>query len=279
MELRQLAFFRTIAEEGSISAAARKLHLTQPPLSYQMKMLEEELGTPLFVRGPRRITLTEAGQVLYERAEGILHLSDLAVQETVRAGEEKTLHLGLAPSTVTMMAGVLKAVRREHPQLRFSIHDGSTFQLRELLTNRVIEIAILRTPIQVSDFETRVLKKETLCAVGERELLGGKSSIRLFELSRLPLLFSKRYRALCVQAFEEAGLSCRIVCECDDSRTALSLAQAGIGVALLPASMIPDEKRAVSVAIADAALSTDILACWRGGPVSLALSALLEALC
>lgn len=277
MELRQLVFFRTIAEEGSISAAARKLHLTQPPLSYQMKMLEEELGTPLFVRGPRRITLTGAGQVLYERGEAILRLSDLAVQETIRAGEEETLHLGLAPSTVAMMAPVLKRVREENPQLHYFVHDGSTFLLRELLANRVIEIAILRTPIQVSDFETRVLRREALCAVGERELLGGRSSIRLAELAELPLLFSRRYRALCVQAFEEAGLSFRVAAECEDSRTALSLAQAGIGAALLPASMAPDEKRAVSVLVADAALSTDILACWRE-PVSPSLSALLDAL-
>ena len=71
MDIRQLLYFTTIAEEGSISAAAKKLHLSQPPLSYQMKLLEEELHLPLIERSARGIALTEAGRVLYKRAQGI----------------------------------------------------------------------------------------------------------------------------------------------------------------------------------------------------------------
>ena len=78
MELKQLEYFRTIVDAGTISGAARDLHMTQPPLSYQIKMLEEELQVPLFLRGKKRITLTEAGKTLYEQAGNLLMLSDLA---------------------------------------------------------------------------------------------------------------------------------------------------------------------------------------------------------
>ena len=67
MELKQLEYFRAIVDAGTISGAARDLHMTQPPLSYQMKMLEEELQVPLFLRGTKKITLTEAGKTLYEQ--------------------------------------------------------------------------------------------------------------------------------------------------------------------------------------------------------------------
>ncbi|MDQ9868369.1 LysR family transcriptional regulator, partial [Acinetobacter baumannii] len=81
VDIRQLLYFTTIAEEGSISAAAKKLHLSQPPLSYQMKLLEEELHLPLIERSARGIALTEAGRVLYKRAQGILELSELTRKE------------------------------------------------------------------------------------------------------------------------------------------------------------------------------------------------------
>lgn len=68
MEIKQLEYFRAIVEAGSISGAARALHMTQPPLSYQIKMLEEELQVSLFLRGAKKITLTEAGKTLYEQA-------------------------------------------------------------------------------------------------------------------------------------------------------------------------------------------------------------------
>ena len=86
MELRQLEYFRAIVDEGSISGAARALHMTQPPLSYQMKMLEEELQVSLFLRGTKKITLTEAGKTLYERNTFNACQFDETGSNKVRAG-------------------------------------------------------------------------------------------------------------------------------------------------------------------------------------------------
>ena len=81
MDIRQLQYFVRIADEGSITGAARSLHMSQPPLSMQMKLLEEELGVTLFDRGSRTIRLTDAGKLLYNRAQGILELSGATVRE------------------------------------------------------------------------------------------------------------------------------------------------------------------------------------------------------
>ena len=92
MELKQLEYFRAIVDAGTISGAARDLHMTQPPLSYQIKMLEEELQVPLFLRGKKRITLTEAGKTLYEQAGNLLMLSDLAKREVIKSSQSATLY-------------------------------------------------------------------------------------------------------------------------------------------------------------------------------------------
>ena len=81
MDLKQLLYFVTISDEGNISNAAKKLYLTQPPLSYQMKLLEDELNCTLFERGTRNIKLTDEGQLLYQRAKDILDLTSITKDE------------------------------------------------------------------------------------------------------------------------------------------------------------------------------------------------------
>ena len=107
MELRQLEYFRAIVDAGTISGAARALHMTQPPLSYQIKMLEEELQVPLLIRGTKKIMLTEAGKTLYEQAGTLLMLADLTQREVVKSGQSATLHIGMTPSTVSLLADYL----------------------------------------------------------------------------------------------------------------------------------------------------------------------------
>ena len=101
MDIRQLIYFATIVEEGSISAAAKKLHLSQPPLSYQLKLLEEELHLQLLQRGARGVQLTEAGKVLYKRAQGILELTERTQKElqAMAGGFAGTLHIGTVSSS------------------------------------------------------------------------------------------------------------------------------------------------------------------------------------
>ena len=267
MELKQLEYFSAIVDAGTISGAARELHMTQPPLSYQMKMLESELQVPLFLRGTKRIILTEAGKTLYEQAGNLLMLADLTKREVIKSSQAATLHIGMTPSTVSMMSDYLLRFARKYPQVHFDVHEGSTFTLKDQLENRMIDLTTLRTPIVLNGCETRSLAKESLLAmaVPDEPLLKGRSSIRRQELSEQPLILSHRYRKYMLTAFERAGLVCDIYFACEDARTAMTMAEKGLGIAILPASMLELSDRLKSCTISNADLTTEILLAWRKG--------------
>ena len=267
MELRQLEYFRAIVDSGTISGAARELHMTQPPLSYQMKMLEAELQVPLFLRGTKKITLTEAGKTLYEQAGKLLMMSELTKREVVKSGQEATLHIGMTPSTVSMMSDYLIRFAEKYPQVHFDIHEGSTFILKEQLENQQIDLTTLRTPVVLNGCETRLLAKEKLMAMAnpEYQMLQGCSSITLSQLAKQPLILSHRYQKYASSAFEQAGLVCDFYCTCEDARTALTMAEKGLGVAILPDSMLQFSDKMKGCSISDADLSTEILLAWKKG--------------
>ena len=267
MELRQLEYFRAIVDSGTISGAARELHMTQPPLSYQMKMLEAELQVPLFLRGTKKITLTEAGKTLYEQAGKLLMMSELTKREVVKSGQEATLHIGMTPSTVSMMSDYLIRFTKKYPQVHFDIHEGSTFILKEQLENQQIDLTTLRTPVVLNGCETRLLAKEKLMAMAnpECQMLQGCATITLSQLAKQPLILSHRYQKYMSSAFEQAGLICDFYCTCEDARTALTMAEKGLGVAILPDSMLQFSDKMKGCSISDADLSTEILLAWKKG--------------
>ena len=149
MELRQLRYFITVVNEGNISLAARRLHLSQPPLSHQMKLLEEELGVTLFERGSRHIRLTLPGKAFYERALAILDLSELAKSEIVSLDQEiaGTIKLGIISSAAEFITSrFLAPFQKESPQVTLEVSESNTFHLLELLHMNQIDLAIVRTP-------------------------------------------------------------------------------------------------------------------------------------
>ena len=264
MDFKQLKYFKAIVEEGTISAAARRLHMSQPPLSYQMKMLEEELQVQLFLRGTKRITLTEAGKVLYARAGSLLTMTDITKREVARAGQAVTLHLGMTPSTVSMMTKMIADFSRIYPEIYFDIHEGSTYVLKNQLENRVVDVTTLRTPISLSNCQHRVLVRESLVAMGvSRYMPSDRNVITLKQLSSKKLILSHRYREYLLRAFEKEGLSCDIYYECADARTAMELAENGVGVAILPASTGGLTKKMEVYTIENADLMTELLLVWR----------------
>lgn len=267
MEIKQLEYFRAIVDAGTISGAARELHMTQPPLSYQIKMLEEELQVPLFIRGRKKITLTEAGKTLYEQAGKLLILTDLTKREVIKSSQAATLHIGMTPSTVSMMTDYLMRFAKQYPQIHFDIHEGSTFTLKDQLENRQIDLTTLRTPIVLNGCETRSLAKESLLAMAipNYPLLRDRSSICLQDLLDQPLILSHRYHNYMLSVFERAGLACDIYYACEDARTAMTLAEKGLGVAILPTSMLGLSDKLKACAVSDADLTTEILLAWRKG--------------
>lgn len=277
MEIRQLEYFCAIVEAGTISGAARNLHMTQPPLSYQIKMLEEELQVQLFQRGSKRINLTEAGKALYVRAESLLTMADITKREVIKVSQAATLHIGMTPSTVSMMSEKLAAFAAVYPDIRFDIHEGSTFVLKNQLENGMVDITTLRTPIALKGFESKTLIREPLLAM-TMEMPQEKTAITLKELSQKKIILSHRYRKYLLDAFEKEGVFCDIYCECEDARTAMTLAENHFGIAILPASMQEMSDKIRALPIEGAELETEILLAWRREKMPREVKEFLESL-
>lgn len=286
MDIRQLLYFTTIAEEGSISAAAKKLHLSQPPLSYQMKLLEEELHLPLIERSARGIALTEAGRVLYKRAQGILELSELTRKEmlAMASGFTGTLHIGTVSSSGASLLGWrIPAFHQKHPQIGFAIHEGNTFELMEMLESGLIELAIVRTPFHNDQLNCLYLSPEPMIAAGAAFFFpAGMPSgqpISLELLGHAPVILYRRFEKILLSLCEQKGITPQVFCIADDARTTLMWAEAGLGVAVVPQSAyrIMPHHNMVYGELSEEDLHTRIAAvCKKGCSLSWAAQQFLE---
>ena len=146
MEIRELKYFITIAREQNISAAAEKLHLSQPTLSRQIKDMEDELGKQLFIRGNRKITLTEDGMILRKRAEEILDLvqkaeNEIAVSDKLISGE---IIIGTGEvDGVRIVAKTAKKLSEQYPNIQYNIISGDSVDIIEKLDKGLIDFAVL----------------------------------------------------------------------------------------------------------------------------------------
>lgn len=240
MNLKQMEYFTAIVNEGSISAAAKTLHISQPPLSTQMKLLEEELGLTLFERGSRSILLTDAGRVLYQRVQGILDMTDSVLKELERMGRglHGSLRLGMISSVETEpIIERIAAFRRKYPQVNFRIYEGNTYQLLDKLNTGLIEAAMVRSPFPEDAYDCFYLDEETMMAVGARDLFPhpGAGSISPNDLAGCPLIVYRRWEGVLNRLLPQKDQN--YLCVNDDARTSLTWAETGCGIAIVPASI------------------------------------------
>ena len=168
MELRQLRYFVAVVEEGTVTGAARRLRLSQPPLTMQLHSLEEELGCALFEREGRRLRLTEAGRAFYQRAKTILGLCGAAAAEMAdhSAGRMGTLRLGAISSVHgPLLLRWLEAYARRYPEVRLDLHNADTYQQLELIRTGQIDVALVRTPFSAPELAQLPLAAERMLAV------------------------------------------------------------------------------------------------------------------
>lgn len=248
MDIKQLHYFTTVVEEKTVTAAAEKLHMTQPPLTMQLHALESELGCKLFERKGRTLSLTDAGQHMYRRALEIIGMCDNAQREMkdYRNGTVGTLRIGVISSVQgTLFTKILKEYHDRYPNIKISVFSANTYQLLEKLQNREIDTAITRTPFSAAKLHAEYIRTEEIHAIGKSEFFGkaaaGGTDITLAELARLPLIIYRRWQKVIESVFESAGLSPNICCVNDDARMTLLLALNGLGVGLLHPSAIPSE--------------------------------------
>ncbi|WP_434131204.1 LysR family transcriptional regulator [Sporomusa sphaeroides] len=270
MDIRDMRNFYAIVEAGNISNAAKRLNIAQPPLSKQMKQLEEQLGVQLFERGSRRIRLTEAGQLLRERAEQILGLVDGTVKEITELNSNLagTLSIGtVTTSGATLLPSLLSRFHDLYPDVTFQLWEGDGYRILELLDNRVIEIGIIRAPFDSEIYESITLPDEPLmiamkrdgCQCGEDPEL-----IRLAELAGQPLIIPRRWQAMVEEWCEKAGFAPNIVCLCDGILLNILWVKLGIGMALVPKSteVLSSDAELIYKTIVEPSVSTQTVIVW-----------------
>ena len=258
IELRQLRYFVTVAEELHFGRAARRLHMTQPPLSQTIMALEEMLGAPLFERNRRGVALTAAGAALLPEAARLLQQSAGLAELVRRAATGASGRLSLAfvsSADYSVLPPTLRAYRAEFPQVEIALKEAtSDLQLEDLLEGRV-DAGLLIPPLpdrarQDLDYlpvlrEPLVLAAPaSLPALAAAQAHGGKhaGAADLRKLAGIPLIIFPRhispglYDAI-LSVFREAGITAEVGQEAIQMQTIVSLVSAGMGLALVPQSV------------------------------------------
>jgi len=244
VDVKQLRYFSTIVQEGQITRAAKKLHMAQPPLSQQLKLLEQELGVTLIDRKGKNIELTEAGKVLYQRACTLLSQFEDTVTEVkeVEEGVRGLLSIGSVKTCFSYIPERLKYFREHYPLVTFRLHEGDSYRLAKYIRNRDIELALVRLPLEHHDFSMLPLPKDRFVFILPKTW-SHKESITLKETADFPLMLLHRISGiglfeLVIEKFRSKGLQPSIVCQCPDAAMLLSLVRAEVGAAILPRSTL-----------------------------------------
>ncbi|MDA9472528.1 LysR family transcriptional regulator [Enterococcus sp. 5H] len=196
MDLRTLRYFITVAQEGTISKAANMLHLTQPTLSKQLMELEEELGVILFIRGNRKITLTEEGSYLVSQAKEILTLvekttSNLSKEEHI-SGD---IHIGAGEShAMSFLAKIIHQLINNYPDVKIHLHSGNADELSEKLDNGLLDFVLVIEPVDKKKYNFIQLPAKDCWGllVPSNSDLASKEYIMPQDLHEIPLLISRQ---------------------------------------------------------------------------------------
>lgn len=239
MELRQLEYFRQIADTHSFNEAARHLNMSQPPLSYQMHQLEKELGVKLFERTNKGVTLTNAGEVLYERAINLLDFAGSAKVEVAKAGQKRVLRIGITSTTTTVIMPFISIFAKKNPDVNFEVRDASTFSLYNYLMDGIVDISVVRTPLGLDKVNHHTLCSEPMIAVSNcgKNKHNKNEKLQLEDLINRPLILYRRYENYILDAFHVKDLEPEIFCLCDDAKSAVLWAKEGLATAIFPKSM------------------------------------------
>ncbi|WP_318002383.1 LysR family transcriptional regulator [Faecalibacillus intestinalis] len=198
MELRILQYFLMVAREENITRAAKQLHMTQPTLSRQLMQLEDELGKPLFIRGKRKIELTDEGVLLRRRAEEILSLVNKTEQEITQSEEEMVgqimIGTGIFSSSQAVLSQVIEEFHDEYPLVKFDIYVGNADLIKERVNQGLVDIGILLEPVDISKYNhLRIpLQEKWGIIVSKTNFLAHKPYVKKEDLKELPLFLTNR---------------------------------------------------------------------------------------
>ncbi|KMT21957.1 LysR family transcriptional regulator [Clostridium cylindrosporum] len=248
MDIKQLRYFVAIVEEGQITAAAKRLHMTQPPLSQQLSIMEEELGTRLFHKVGKRLELTDAGEALYRNAINIVNLMEESNKEVkeIGKGDRGKLLIGVNTLSHYKLSSVLRRFQERHPEVSYKVQQNESGQLCKLLKEREIELAIVRFPVDLKNFSAFYFKEDPFYFVTSNKLALQGNKVSYEDIKEFPLILPSTdglglYNMI-LEQFSSRELEANVICECSDILVLLELVSESFGGTIIPESVLKIHK-------------------------------------
>ncbi len=249
MEIRQLKALMAIAETGTFTAGAVRVHVTQAAISMQIRQLEREVGTRLFIRAPRRVILTEAGEALIERARNILREHDAALAELAElsGAEHGRLRIGSASAMVSteQLPPILREVRSCHTRAEVSVVSGTSEALVRQILAGDLDVAFVSLPVEAHGIETEILSRDELVTIASpRHALAKQRVISVQALGKEKLILGEHggnTRRLIDEFFSKAGVHPTITMELSRQDGIKRMVEADMGVGIVPLKSTAEE--------------------------------------
>ena len=261
MDLKTLRYFVVVAEELNITRASKILMMSQPPLSNQIKNLEEELNTTLFIRGKRHLELTDEGRYLYQKAKDILLLNDKTINEILlmNKGLSGTIGIGLVEGTAPDIAAEwISEFLKMHPHVKFRILDGNS------------DLAVITSPYDQILLNSFKVGEEKMVALMNKDHPLAKSpheKITIEQLKDEKIIVPSRkiHVDAIVKWFKKDHFEPNIVCEMDNYLDAAAMAGRGVGISIFPKTAYIMNNSLISKEIEGEEKKVDYLFVWRKG--------------
>ena len=270
MDLRALHYFAVVAEELNITRAAERLNMSQPPLSAQIKGLEEELGVQLFIRGKRHLTITDAGTHLYRRARQILELSEQTQQELMSMeGLSGDLNISLVEGRAPyLLARWISGFRSEFPRVAIHLWNGSGDEVMERVQRGLADLALVATPYNAEQLDGFSVGREPWVAMMSKDHPLAAEEGQFLPLRRLvgqPLYIpSRRSRLNSIRAwFEELGEEPTIAGDLSNYIDAVALSEQNAGICIYPMTTYNVSDLIVTKIITESARQVEYALVWK----------------
>ena len=277
MEIRQLKAFLAIAEAKTFTAGARRVNITQAAISMQIRQLEESVGMPLFTRTPRRVILTEAGELLIHRARKILREHDAAIAEIaeIAGAEHGRLRIGSASAmfATAQLPTILEKLKSAFPNAEITVSSGTSQILVDKILHGDLDIAFISLPVQTSNIQTELLFSDEIVAIASpKHSLAKEKYISAATLAGEQLILGEKggnTRRMIDDFFAAANVRPNVIMELSRQEAITKMVENQMGVGIAGAKNVAKEireKRLVSWLIEGAEIKWDLgLARLRGG--------------
>ncbi|SHE49122.1 transcriptional regulator, LysR family [Seinonella peptonophila] len=293
MNLLSLRYFLEIARTLNFTEASKNLHISQPALSQQMKLLEKQLGMKLFYRTTRKVELTEEGRFLYDELASSLAFIENTIFSMMKA---KTLPRAIKIATVPSAASlyvpkVIQQLHEHQPDLEVQMKETTSFHVIESVHNKECHVGFIRTPQNLAQLKSKELhylefrRFPFQAVVSTSHPLANRKSIKLNELKDFPFLHydsahSPALFHLVNEACQKAGFTPQVICTGSELLTISYLVSANIGVTLMPTDMISliQFSKICSLDIQDQQIESSISAVWLKNTIRLNTKHLIKVL-